>query len=91
MTNPQNITTKELQNAPTATLIALSLETGNRQFSLACSLMAEAQKAFALGDRETALAYGRKAATALLRSQEDERAHVRRAMETAAKVAEKVG
>lgn len=82
------ITLQGLADMPTAELCSLALHVRERQLSLVCTQLAEAKDAIALGDAKRAKMHVDRAKTAWLRHQEDEAGHVRRAQETAAKVAE---
>lgn len=80
-------TSPNLTDLSIAELEARALHSTNRFMSLACSRLAEAKKALALGDVETARKYQEAARTAFKRSQEDEHGILSRVRATAAAIA----
>lgn len=69
----------EMQRSTIGTLIAESLATDNRQYSLACTQMVEAMKAYALGDKALMDLHVTCAVKFWKRAQEDMHGQVARA------------
>lgn len=80
---------KVLQGMSVEALTALSLETGNRQYSLCLTAILGAMEAHAMGDMVMVRAYAERAKLAHTRAQEDEKGLEMRARATMKAVEEK--
>lgn len=76
-----------MQKTDATELRAIALHTPNRQFAIACSAMASAMDAHAVGDVAMVKAFVERAKTAHKRGQEDEAGQLARVRATAAVLA----
>lgn len=79
-------TLSDLQKTPVAKLRAIALTSRNRQFAIACDMMASASESYSVGDIDGMKACVERAKTAWKRANEDEGGQIMRVRATAAAI-----